>query len=114
MTSRLKRCVYLDIIKKGSVKKGGRFVKYDANLVNDSIAMLSKTSIDNTFDIMALYGLPIEIPNNADECKVYNLHNKTGVGAISVYNVLSGIRVVYNDIHMAYCNKDQDLSLIHI
>lgn len=110
MTSRLKRCVYLDIIKKGSVKEGGRFVKYDANLVNDSIDMLSKTSIDNTFDIMALYGLPIEIPNNADECKVYNLHNKTGVGAISVYNVLSGIRVVYNDIHMAYCNKDQDSS----
>lgn len=42
-------------------------MKYDANLVTDSIAMLSKVSIDNTFDIMALYEVPIEIPNSADE-----------------------------------------------
>lgn len=69
--------------------------------------MIRAKDLSSTFDIMALYGKPVENDNTNSECKLYNLHNETGVGVITIYQILSGIQVVYNDIHMAYCNKNQ-------
>lgn len=65
---------------------------------------------EQPFDIVALYGNPVEQGANGAMGKVYHLHNHTGVGVISVYDVLPGIRVVYNDLHMGYCNQDQGQS----
>lgn len=31
----------------------------------------------------------------------------TGTGKVTVYPVFSGIELYYNDMHMAYCNKEQ-------
>ena len=37
----------------------------------------------------------------------FHLENESGVGDITVYQVFPGIELVYNDMHMAYCNKQQ-------
>ena len=31
----------------------------------------------------------------------------TGTGKVTMYPVFSGIELYYNDMHMAYCNKEQ-------
>ncbi len=41
------------------------------------------------------------------ECRIYKLSNETGTGKITAYRVFSGVELYYNDMHMAYCNKDQ-------
>ena len=33
--------------------------------------------------------------------------DQTGTGKVTVYPVFSGIELYYNDMHMAYCNKEQ-------
>lgn len=37
----------------------------------------------------------------------FHLENESGTGDITLYRVFPGIELVYNDMHMAYCNKDQ-------
>ncbi len=37
----------------------------------------------------------------------FHLENESGVGDITVYQVFPGMELVYNDMHMAYCNKQQ-------
>lgn len=59
------------------------------------------------FDMMALYGAPDSAEQDPAGCKIYRLRNETGEGALSLYELLPGVRVAYNDIHMAYCNKNQ-------
>lgn len=57
------------------------------------------------FDLVALYGGPEAGDRVGQLGRRYHLHNETGVGEIVVYPVLPGVRVVYNDLHLAYCNK---------
>ncbi len=45
-----------------------------------------------------------------DDFTVYNLSNETGNGRITVYRVFTGIELYYNDMHMAYCNQNQETS----
>jgi len=33
----------------------------------------------------------------------------TGTGKVTVYPVFSEIELYYNDMHMAYCNKEQKI-----
>ena len=40
-------------------------------------------------------------------CRCFHLENESGVGDITMYQVFPGIELVYNDMHMAYCNKNQ-------
>ena len=40
-------------------------------------------------------------------CQCFHLENESGVGDITIYHVFPGIELVYNDMHMAYCNKNQ-------
>lgn len=42
-----------------------------------------------------------------DEAEVYQLANETGTGRITVYQVMEGVELVYNDLHLAYCNQHQ-------
>ncbi len=37
----------------------------------------------------------------------FHLENESGTGDILVYQVFPGIELVYNDMHMEYCNKNQ-------
>lgn len=73
----------------------------------DMLSALSRMPKNASFDVMALYGTPIEKKEATDTLKVYELKNETGTGAISVYRIFSGISVIYNDIHMEYCNRNQ-------
>ena len=40
-------------------------------------------------------------------CQCFHLENESGVGDITIYHVFPGIELVYNDMHMAYSNKNQ-------
>ncbi len=40
-------------------------------------------------------------------CECFHLENESGIGDITMYQVFPGIELVYNDMHMAYCNKHQ-------
>lgn len=80
--------------------------KENKNILSD---LLKNTAADN-YDLMALYGKCSENLQSNDECRIFDLSNSTGIGVITMYNVLSGIKVVFNDIHMAYCNKNQTKS----
>lgn len=40
-------------------------------------------------------------------CNHFHLQNESGTGDITLYHVFPGIDLVYNDMHMAYCNKNQ-------
>lgn len=37
----------------------------------------------------------------------FHLENESGTGDILIYQVFPGIELVYNDMHMEYCNKNQ-------
>lgn len=69
---------------------------------------------DNDYDSdeyssMALYGKILRLSKESEQTKVYNLENETGSGKISVHKVFPGIELVYNDIHMEYCNEKQKI-----
>ncbi len=38
---------------------------------------------------------------------VFIWENESGTGMITLYHVFPGIDLVYNDMHMEYCNKEQ-------
>lgn len=63
--------------------------------------------LKDSFDVISLYGRNTGFSDKSSECRIYELNNETGAGMITVYNVFSGIRAVFNDIHMSYCSKDQ-------
>lgn len=55
-----------------------------------------------------LYGTSIhEKKEDTSICNRYHLENESGYGDITIYYVFSGIELIYNDMHMAYCNKNQ-------
>lgn len=39
-------------------------------------------------------------------CTVYQLHNETGEGTITMYDVFPGVTLAYNDFHMRYFDSD--------
>lgn len=67
-----------------------------------------KSSMNNGFDLMALYGRNTGCSDKDSECRIYHLNNETGAGMITVYNVFTGISAAFNDIHMGYCSKKQN------
>lgn len=38
-------------------------------------------------------------------CSVYQIKNETGEGLITMYEVLEGVYITYNDFHMSYCDS---------
>ena len=73
-----------------------------------TIDLLSEGELPGKFTGAELYGAPEETDEAGDGvCRVYQLSNETGTGKVIVYPVFSGIELYYNDMHMAYCNKEQ-------
>lgn len=65
-----------------------------------------------TFTSIDLYGVSVYKKDKEKEETHYtsfHLENESGVGDITVYRVFPGIELIYNDMHMAYCNKQQKL-----
>lgn len=61
-----------------------------------------------TFTSINLYGTSVhEKAGREKDYDRFHLENETGIGDISRYHVFPGIELVYNDMHMAYCNKEQ-------
>ena len=83
---------------------------FNSQITSESIKQLSNSKSKITFDLMALYGKPMENVTDNSDMEQHNIQNETGKGIISIYSVMSGIKVVYNDIRMSYCNKHQDVS----
>lgn len=67
-----------------------------------------KTGLPLEFEGAKLYGRAKEdAAASRPDCRVYRLSNETGEGKITAYQVLGGIELFYNDIHMGYCNQEQ-------
>lgn len=69
---------------------------------------MEKTPFPNSFDLIALYGRNTDYSDESDDCRIYHLNNETGAGTITIYHVFQGIQAAFNDIHMAYCNLQQN------
>ena len=61
---------------------------------------LLKIPSESQFDIMSFYGSKVNEDEGDDNYKICSLANESGTGEFAIYKVLSGIRVVYNDINM--------------
>lgn len=60
------------------------------------------------FTSIDLYGASVSREEDEEDvCRRFHLENETGVGDITLYQVFPGIELVYNDMHMEYCNRDQ-------
>lgn len=59
------------------------------------------------FTSIDLYGASVREKGEDATCDRFHLENESGVGDITLYHVFPGIELVYNDMHMAYCNKEQ-------
>ena len=66
-------------------------------------------SREGRFNSIDLYGAAVHEKGQQDQsCHSFHLENESGVGDITLYHVFPGIELVYNDMHMAYCNKNQE------
>lgn len=71
--------------------------------------ILSETpESDNDFSSVDLYGSAVQKKNENSICSAFHLENESGVGDITVYQAFPGIELIYNDMHMEYCNKTQN------
>ena len=67
------------------------------------------TVFPGSFTSIDLYGAAVHERGGEDaSCSTFHLENESGVGDIAMYHVFPGIELVYNDMHMAYCNKEQE------
>lgn len=80
--------------------------KISASLLSE-IDRADRTKRADALHSVTLYGESIRREIGESACTVFQLENETGTGEISVYQVFPGIELVYNDIHMTYCNQSQ-------
>lgn len=77
-------------------------------LVKNVLLSQAGTTIPDRFTSVDLYGASARengLTDSGDSC--FHLENESGMGDITLYRVFPGIELVYNDMHMAYCNKNQ-------
>ena len=80
-------------------------MKNPYELVSD---ILQTTPQKRGFTSIDLYGAAVLGGGEEDaSCHSFQLENESGVGNITLYEVFPGIELVYNDMHMEYCNKQQ-------
>lgn len=66
------------------------------------------TGISDSFTSIDLYGVSAHESLSAGSGdNRFHLENESGTGDITLYRAFPGIELVYNDMHMAYCNKHQ-------
>lgn len=63
---------------------------------------------DCGFRSVDLYGSSVQEKNEGSTCSIFHLENESGTGDITVYQAFPGMELVYNDMHMEYCNKTQN------
>lgn len=63
---------------------------------------------ENEFRSVALYGSSVRARNENSVYSAFHLENESGIGDITVYQAFPGMELVYNDMHMEYCNKTQN------
>ena len=62
----------------------------------------------DSFASIELYGTSAcKKVQDTEFCECFHLENESGTGMITLYHVFPGIDLVYNDMHMEYCNKEQ-------
>ena len=60
------------------------------------------------FTSIDLYGASVHEKGTEDGyCSRYHLENGSDTGDTTLYQVFPGMKLIYNDMHMAYCNKQQ-------
>lgn len=78
------------------------------NILQEATEKNESVSLSGGFTSIDLYGVSVhEKGKNDDIYNCFHLENESGVGDITLYHVFPGIELVYNDMHMAYCNKHQ-------
>ena len=64
--------------------------------------------LNEGFSSIDLYGASVhENMEDDNNSSFFHLENESGIGDITLYQVFPGIELVYNDIHMGYCSKEQ-------
>ncbi len=77
-------------------------------LVQNILRAGAGTAPPGRFTSVDLYGASVRENGPADGCdSCFHLENESGTGNITLYRVFPGIELVYNDMHMACCNKHQ-------
>lgn len=59
------------------------------------------------FTSIDLYGAAVHEKSDGTAYNRFHLENESGVGDITLYEVFPGMELVYNDMHMEYCNQSQ-------
>lgn len=67
---------------------------------------MTPASPSGSFTSLSLYG-PAAHGSDSRAAGIFHLENESGTGDITLYRVFPGIEMIFNDIHMAYCNKEQ-------
>jgi hypothetical protein len=75
--------------------------------IAEDILSVSSPS-DCGFRSVDLYGSSVQEKNEGSMCSIFHLENESGTGDITVYQAFPGMELVYNDMHMEYCNKTQN------
>lgn len=78
------------------------------NILQSATGISHDFPVQNGFASLDLYGEAVHEQGEDDGiCRCFHLKNESGIGEIALYPVFPGIELVYNDMHMAYCNKNQ-------
>lgn len=78
------------------------------NILQSTTGIPHDLPVQNGFASLDLYGEAVHAKGEDDGiCRCFHLKNESGIGEIALYPVFPGIELVYNDMHMAYCNKNQ-------
>lgn len=71
--------------------------------------VLRSASANDRFTSIDLYGASVHEKGTEDgNCSRFHLENGSGTGDITLYQVFPGMELIYNDMHMEYCNKQQN------
>ena len=69
--------------------------------------LLASSEVKADFRRVDLYGTSVRRKKEDTICSRFHLENESGTGDIVVYQTFPGMELVYNDMHMEYCNKMQ-------
>lgn len=68
---------------------------------------MCKSTSEGDFSSIDLYGAAIQNKMEEEGYQKFYLENDSGTGEIMVCQVFPGIDLVYNDMHLGYCNMEQ-------
>ena len=69
--------------------------------------LFASSEVESDFRSVDLYGSSVRRKKEDAICSRFHLENESGTGDIAVYQTFPGMELVYNDMHMEYCNKMQ-------